>query len=149
MKITDAIAQAILELLDEDNGTAQIRRNELATKIGCVPSQINYVITSRFTPEQGYIVESRRGGGGFIRIQRAQMTASGYYMHIVNSVGSRIDENSVRAILENLFHQKLLDQKQALLIRAATADAAFKAVDPAKRDEIRAEIFKQMLVTLA
>ena len=72
MNITDAIAQVILSTLEDSGGTVQIQRNELANKIGCVPSQINYVITSRFTPEQGYIVESKRGGGGYIKIIKIQ-----------------------------------------------------------------------------
>ena len=58
MNITDIIAHAIQEMLDEHDGTARINRNEFASKLGCVPSQINYVITSRFTPEQGYIIQS-------------------------------------------------------------------------------------------
>ena len=62
MRISDSVANYILQLLQETNGTAEIQRNELASYLGCVPSQINYVITSRFTPEQGYLVESRRGG---------------------------------------------------------------------------------------
>ena len=68
MRISDSVANYILQLLQETNGTAEIQRNELASYLGCVPSQINYVITSRFTPEQGYLVESRRGGGGYTRI---------------------------------------------------------------------------------
>ena len=63
MRISDSVAKYILDLLNQENGTAEIQRNELASYLGCVPSQINYVLTSRFTPEQGYIVESRRGGG--------------------------------------------------------------------------------------
>ena len=64
MRMSDLVAQYILNMLEAQDGSAEIRRNELAGSLGCVPSQINYVITSRFTPEQGYIVESRRGGGG-------------------------------------------------------------------------------------
>ena len=64
MRISDHVAEYILQMLNEADGIAEIQRNELANALGCVPSQINYVITSRFTPEQGYIVESRRGGGG-------------------------------------------------------------------------------------
>ena len=66
MKISDYVANYILELLEEnEDESVEIKRNELANTIGCVPSQINYVITSRFTPEQGYLVESQRGGGGY------------------------------------------------------------------------------------
>lgn len=66
MRISDSVANYILQMLNDENGIAEIQRNELANTLGCVPSQINYVITSRFTPEQGYIVESRRGGGGYV-----------------------------------------------------------------------------------
>ena len=66
MSLSSQITGMILEMLGS-SGTIEIQRNELAQTIGCVPSQINYVIASRFTPEQGYIVESRRGGGGYIR----------------------------------------------------------------------------------
>ena len=64
MSLSSQITGMILEMLG-NSGTIEIQRNELAQTIGCVPSQINYVIASRFTPEQGYIVESRRGGGGY------------------------------------------------------------------------------------
>ena len=70
MRLSDEITAYILHMLDQTAGEAELQRNELAEELGCVPSQINYVLTSRFTPEQGYIVESRRGGGGYIRVRR-------------------------------------------------------------------------------
>ena len=63
MPISDTIAAIIEEMLDGGGGTAELKRNDLATRVGCVPSQINYVITSRFSPDKGYVIESRRGGG--------------------------------------------------------------------------------------
>ena len=69
--MSDIIADMILDMFDDNTSTVQIQRNDLANQIGCVPSQINYVITSRFTPEAGYRIESRRGGGGYILITRA------------------------------------------------------------------------------
>ena len=74
MLISDAIAKLIEQMINEGQGAAEIKRNDLAGQLGCVPSQINYVITSRFTPERGYIIESRRGGGGYIRIIRKHTT---------------------------------------------------------------------------
>ena len=102
MRMSDIVARHILEMLDECDGNAEIQRNELASVLGCVPSQINYVITSRFTPEQGYIVESRRGGGGYIRITRVRMDRQTLLMHVINSVGGELDLPSARAILSNL-----------------------------------------------
>ena len=70
MLISDVIAKMIEDMLNENGGSLDIRRNELAGQVGCAPSQINYVITSRFTPERGYVIESRRGGGGYVRITK-------------------------------------------------------------------------------
>ena len=68
MRLSDMITNLILETMEQENGTAEIQRNEMASRIGCVPSQINYVLRSRFAPEHGFVVESQRGGHGYIRI---------------------------------------------------------------------------------
>jgi len=90
MKMTDLIADMILDMFEDNQQTIQIQRNDLASRIGCVPSQINYVITSRFTPEQGYRIESRRGGGGCIYITRADNKGSAF-VSLINSIGNEID----------------------------------------------------------
>ena len=113
MRISDSVANYILQMLNDENGIAEIQRNELANTLGCVPSQINYVITSRFTPEQGYIVESRRGGGGYIRIIRRSMTKSDLIMHIVNSIGPKLDAASMRAMLRNLVETGVASESDA------------------------------------
>ena len=95
MNISNIIASMIQEMIEND-GYTEIQRNELAQKIGCVPSQINYVISSRFTPEHGYIVESRRGGGGYIKITRASYDRNSLKMHLINSIGQSINENTCR-----------------------------------------------------
>lgn len=146
MKLSDIIAQEILELLDRAQGTAEIQRNELADTIGCVPSQINYVITSRFTPEQGYIVESRRGGGGYIRITRVHADKRTAIMHIVNSIGDSIDRITARIFTENLLNRSLISVENARLISAAIGDTALKQVPAQYCDNVRAAILKQMLI---
>ncbi|MEG0230037.1 MAG: CtsR family transcriptional regulator, partial [Oscillospiraceae bacterium] len=107
--ISDIIAGAILEMLTT-NDIAEIQRNDFAEKIGCVPSQINYVLTSRFKPEQGFIIESRRGGGGFIRIKKLNFCEdkAGQIMHIVNSIGDYIDISSCNIILKNMITRELI-----------------------------------------
>lgn len=147
MRISDSVANYILDLLNEADGTAEIQRNELASALGCVPSQINYVLTSRFTPEQGYIVESRRGGGGYIRITRMRLSRSDMIMHIVNSVGDTLDAATARAMTGNLLQNGMLDQTSASLIRAACSDHALGAVPKDIRDSVRASIYKNMLLT--
>ena len=99
MNISNIIASMIQDMLEND-GYTEIQRNELAQKIGCVPSQINYVISSRFTPEHGYIVESRRGGGGYIKITRASYDRNSLKMHLINSIGQSLNENTCRAHLK-------------------------------------------------
>ena len=148
MNITDVITQAIFNLLNQENGTAQIQRNELAQKIGCAPSQINYVITSRFTPEKGFLVESRRGGGGYIKIKRAQINKQQLIMHIINSLGSEIDEASTRIILENLMYDNVINQSTAKLILSALTDNVLKLLDVKSRNIIRAAILKSMLLNI-
>ena len=79
-----------------------MRRSDLADRVGCAPSQINYVITSRFTPERGYLIESRRGGGGYIRIVKKQIPNDQYLMHCFCAIGNELDEGGALAILKNL-----------------------------------------------
>lgn len=147
MRTTDLITNEILKMLEE-NDRAEIRRNELAQILGCVPSQINYVITSRFTPEQGYIVESRRGGGGYIRITRRKFDRQDAIMHIINSISDEIDSISARIIIENLLQNDLISRENAVLINVATKDRTLIQVPPIYRNRIRASILKEMLVAI-
>ena len=137
-----------MQMLDEQNGSAEIQRNELAGNLGCVPSQINYVITSRFTPEQGYIVESRRGGGGYIRISRVKMDRGTAMMHIINSVGSSLDNATAEVMLNNMLQRNMLEMQSAKLIAAALSDRTLSQVEQDKRDTVRADLFKNMLLTI-
>ncbi len=146
MNMTDLIAATIFDILESHGGSAQIQRNELAQSIGCVPSQINYVITSRFTPERGYIVKSKRGGGGYIQIERISDEKTGAVMHIVNSVGNEIDEKSVRIILENMIYDNILDRKTAKILLSALTDHTLNQLSPGARNVVRASIFKSMLI---
>ena len=147
MRISDSVAKYIVDLLNQENGTAEIQRNELANSLGCVPSQINYVLTSRFTPEQGYIVESRRGGGGYIRITRMRLSKSDMIMHIVNSVGDSLDAATARAMTGNMLQSGMLDNSSAALIRAACSEQSLAAVPKELRDVVRAAIYKNMLLS--
>jgi transcriptional regulator CtsR len=147
--MSDLVAQYILEMLDDSNGSAEIRRNELAGNLGCVPSQINYVITSRFTPEQGYIVESRRGGGGYIRISRVKVDKGTAMMQIINSIGSSLDKATAEAMLNNMLHSKMIDMQAAKLIASVLSDRTLNKIVQDKRDIIRADLFKNMLLTLS
>ncbi len=147
MSLSNQIARMLMEML-EDEGKAEIQRNELAQTLGCVPSQINYVISSRFTPEQGYIVESRRGGGGYIKITRMKLDSPSLIMHTVNSVGDSIDFATCRANILNLHHSGAIDTQSAKLLLAATNENSLRSLPPAVKDRLRAAILKQMLITI-
>ena len=148
MRLSDMLTEYIMEMLN-DTGDAEIRRNELANHFGCVPSQINYVLTSRFTPEQGYIVESRRGGGGYIRITRVNTDKSATLMHIVNSVGDSLDRMSAEVMIKNLLGLDMINEDTARLLASALSDRALAPVTPSGRDIVRASIFKNMILTLS
>ncbi len=148
MRMSDIVANYILDMLDEANGNAEIQRNELASYLGCVPSQINYVITSRFTPEQGYIVESRRGGGGYIRITRINTGKSNAIMHIVNSIGNRLDKVTAEIMINNMLSRSIINEETARLLVSAMSERSYLDVPQQYRDYLRASIFKNMLLTL-
>ena len=134
MGISDLIAGFIQEELDEANGVLELQRSDLAQRFGCVPSQINYVMSTRFSPEHGYIVESRRGGGGYIRITRVRMDRQTLLMHVINSIGDAQSE--------------AVDHAVAQTILWAISDSALRSVPKEQRDALRADIMKQILIHL-
>ena len=146
--LADQIARLIEEMLEQGGGSLELRRNELALRLGCVPSQISYVITSRFTPERGYLIESRRGGGGCIRIVRKQMHRNEYLMHFFYAVGDAIEENEAQAYLRNLLGSGIVTAREASLIGNALSTAALQEVAPEKRNSVRASILRHILLSL-
>ena len=148
MRISDAVAKYIYEMLETDNGTAEIKRNELAALLGCVPSQINYVITSRFSPEHGYIVESRRGGGGYIKITRVSSSKENELMRIIGSVKDSISYSACVLLLKSLIERNLITSHEGDLIHAAISDRSLATVSQGYRDFVRANTIKNMLIVI-
>ena len=147
MGITDVIASFLQESLAEaENGVLEVQRSDLAQRFNCVPSQINYVVSTRFSPERGYIVESRRGGNGYIRITRVRVDRETLLMHVINSLGDQVDLPSARAILSNLVQSGALEESLGRTLLAAVGDKALGAVPRASRDQVRADIMKQVLI---
>ena len=146
MGMSDIIANFINEILNEaDEGQAIIQRNDLANQFNCVPSQINYVISTRFTPDHGYYVESQRGGGGYIKITKAKITKSDYLMHLITSLGDKVTQKEVEIFVKNIYENNIISMREAKLILSATND---KALNTENKDIIRASIFKNMLINL-
>lgn len=147
MRLADVIENFIKELMQDEGNTIEIQRNELAEYFNCVPSQINYVISTRFNPHQGYYVESRRGGGGSITIRKINITKSNYLMHIITSMGETISMKEVDIFINNFLLQDIISEKEAKLLKTATSDNVL-IVPQSIKDNLRANIFKNMLVNL-
>ena len=147
MGTSDRIARFILDALESADGTAELQRSSLADRFGCVPSQINYVITSRFGSERGYIVESRRGGGGYIRITRMSYNKESYIMHNMHNIGDTLDAATAKSILHSLSQKQAVQANTLKAMAAAVSNQAYAVVPQEKRDQLRASVFKNMLIT--
>lgn len=144
-QLSDTIERFIKELMSED-AHIELRRNELAQHFGCAPSQINYVLATRFSVDHGYIIESRRGGGGYVRIVRMHPREEGNLLDaLLKRVGNSVDEETTAAIIQHLLDCKLINCNEAALMRAATARNALSLPVSAK-DVLRAAVFKNMLI---
>ena len=140
------IEDFIKDMFDDDD-SIEIQRNDLAEKFNCVPSQINYVIATRFKPTQGYYDESKRGGGGHITIKKVNITKSNYFMHIISSVGDKITAQDVDIFISNFLSYDMISKTEAKLLKVATSDNVIGAFAKDK-DALRASIFKNMLLNL-
>ena len=146
MRMSDLIEEFIKELFN-DNEKIEIQRNELAEHFNCVPSQINYVISTRFKPSQGYYVESKRGGGGHITIKKLNSQKEDYIMHIINNIGNEITSNEVDILISDFLTYNIIDKKEAKLLKVATNDNVLRLPKEIK-DSVRARILKNMLLNL-
>lgn len=148
-RLSDVIEHMIKQMLEDNNGSAVICRSVLAEKVNCVPSQITYVLSTRFTNGQGYLVESRRGGGGQIKIARIQrVSTTDYLMHTINSLGEDLSQQQAAVYLQNFVDYQIIPLRQALLMKAALSDKSLAAVEADKKAIVRMDIFKNMLISL-
>ncbi|WP_390622430.1 CtsR family transcriptional regulator [Bacillus massilinigeriensis] len=144
--IIESYLKQVLEMSDED--IVEIKRSEIADKFRCVPSQINYVINTRFTIEKGYVVESKRGGGGYIRIIKVQ---SYDYAHLIDQLLSliqdRISQNSAENVIFRLVDEEVITKREAKIM-LSVIDRSVLYIDLPYRDELRARMLKAMLTTI-
>ena len=144
-QLSDSIEQFIKELMCDD-AHIELRRNELAQHIGCAPSQINYVLATRFSVDHGYIIESRRGGGGYVRIMRMQEREEGNLLEsLLERVGNSVDEETANAIITHLTDLKLVTANEAALMRSAVSRNAL-ALPISAKDVLRAAVLRNMLI---
>lgn len=149
MNLSDLIEQYILELMNEENDDCiELRRSELASHFNCVPSQINYVISTRFIPELGFYVQSKRGGGGCIKINKVNLDDKSCISNIFDKMGSKLSQKDVNIYIQYLLKYNTVDSKTARILSAATSDKALNEVDILKKDKVRADIFKCLIINL-
>ena len=146
MRLSNIIEEFIKNMLEE-NREIELQRNELANYFNCVPSQINYVISTRFSPERGYSVESRRGGGGYIKITRTAPNDEGYIIHAVNSVGNSISMTNCKALLQDIYALGIINEREAKIIIAALSDNSIPVIS-SQKGIVRAKMLKNILVNL-
>ena len=151
MRLSDAIEQFIKTMLTQEAPEVELKRNELAEYFGCVPSQINYVMSTRFSPEHGYIVESRRGGGGYIRIFRMAQDTSEHLLYLLHQrVGDSIDALAASHLVQQLQEREVVTKGEAAMMNAALSPQALSLPLSAEmKDALRARILKNMLLEVA
>ena len=147
--LSDNIEQFIKSLLNEYDEMVELQRNELASYFSCAPSQINYVLATRFSPEKGYYIESKRGGGGYIKLTRIDADKQAYISAVLKKdlAGGEITEKKAMELLKNMESVGYIDARTRRLCGVALTDKAIRI--PANiRDKIRANMMKEMLLAL-
>jgi transcriptional regulator CtsR len=148
-RLSDIIEDFIKELMEQE-GTdiLEIQRNQLAEHFACAPSQINYVLSTRFTIDKGYYVESRRGGGGYIRIRKLEVSTAPYLSRLINEyIGREISQFDAYKIIRNLEEKGIITRRERSLMEASVSDRSINVFSPT-RDIVRAGILKAMLTIL-
>lgn len=144
--IIEDYLKTVLELSEKE--IVEIKRNEIADKFQCVPSQINYVINTRFTEERGYLVESKRGGGGYIRIMKVQTHDFVHVIdHLMSLIKGRISQSSAEDVIYRLVEEEIINSREAKIM-LSVIDRSVLYIDLPYRDELRARMLKAMLTTL-
>lgn len=144
--ISDIIESFLKNTIElSDNYVIEIQRAALAEKFQCVPSQINYVISTRFSQDKGYLVESKRGGGGYIRIRKIQINSNELFFNNLNTiVGYEIDQATANDVLKRLYEEKFISDTEYELVKIVIARETLNLPLPA-RDIIRSNIMRAAL----
>lgn len=147
--LSDIIEKFIKELLDESDDI-QIKRNELANFFNCAPSQINYVLTTRFNLDNGYYIESKKGGGGYIKIIKLNLDKNSYIDNIIyQKISDEISYNNSKQIVSNLLEREIITNREAKLIITAIDDKSINVPIEGIKDRIRANILKNILMSIS
>ncbi|MBP2025730.1 CtsR family transcriptional regulator [Peptoniphilus stercorisuis] len=147
-KLSNSIEEFLIDLIEEENGKLEIQRSLIAERFNCAPSQINYVLTTRFTPYKGYYVESRRGGGGYIRIIRVEFKNKNSVDKIFNDeIGNSITKDKADQIINELLRLDYINERESEIIKVSLSDRAL-SLGCENKNEIRANILKNVLLVI-
>ena len=136
-------------LAEESAGVVEIQRNFLSEYFHCVPSQINYVLSTRFTPVQGYMVETRRGGGGFVRIVSLQLEDDTDLQDaLTEAIGDQLTQSDCEGLTAYLYQQGIITQREMLLFNSMLKDRVLTGMEKSQRDNVRASMMQHMLAML-
>lgn len=146
-RLSDIIEEFIKNMFNNSNSNdeLQIGRNELANYFSCAPSQINYVLTTRFTTDKGYYIESKRGGGGYIVIRKIEINCNENLLNIIiKKIGDSITYNAGVQIIEGLFEEEIITEREAIILKAVINDRTLNGVLENK-NKLRADILKSLI----
>ncbi len=150
--LTDCIEEYLKKLLAlSSERYIEVQRRQLAKKFACVPSQINYVLERRFSPERGYLVESRRGGGGWIRIFRIETSHARPWREVIESLNGREFEPSrIRQLLKRMYEEKIISRRESSLLETVIKDRIYeeKGLSKSKARELQHELLSEALEEL-
>lgn len=146
-KLSNSIEEFLNSLLEDANGILEIQRSEISDRFNCAPSQINYVLTTRFTPYKGYYVESRRGGGGYIRIVRVEIKNKNRMEKIFNDeIGDSITKNKSDQIIEELKNLEYISARESEILKVLLSDRSLAKAE--NKNELRADILKNIMLVI-
>ena len=146
-KLSNSIEEFLNELIYESGGALEIQRSKISDQFNCAPSQINYVLTTRFTPFKGYYVESRRGGGGYIRIVKVKLDDDEDTLNtFLNFIGDSITKNNCDDLLKELVRRKKVTKREMELMKVSLSDRSLSQCE--NRNKIRADLLKNMLLVI-
>ena len=147
-RLSDIIEDFIKEMFNENrDNVIFIQRNELADQFRCAPSQINYVLTTRFTYERGYLIESKRGGGGHIAIKQLEYDSSNKREDLINqSIGYSMTYHNANALIKDLLESGIIQERECEIMKIAINDRSLIGAE--NKNKVRADILKGMIMII-
>jgi transcriptional regulator CtsR len=148
--LSDVIENYINDIMAHaDKDSIDIQRNILAQQFKCAPSQINYVLTTRFNNDRGYVVESRRGGGGYVRIYKMNVDGNRHIKTIIkDTIGDSLTRTRAESIISSLMDNNIINEREKHIMTRALSDRSLQKIFHGDRNTIRADLLKEMLLIL-